>query len=93
MTGASEVLVLFLLICIVLILPRMFKQPPQKPSGPAKSLSIKLRAGIVFSVVYPVAWGLILKPWQTDWLGFIGIGLAPVLLAWAGIWVMAGRKK
>ncbi|WDP88801.1 MAG: hypothetical protein HUN04_03240 [Desulfobacter sp.] len=94
MTGISEILVLILLISGILILPRMFKPAPAAKSKKtaAKSLSMKLRAGIAISVLYPAVSALVLKPWQGNIVLYLSAGLLPVALAWALIWVLAAKK-
>ncbi len=97
MTGVSEILVLVLLIACILILPRLFKgEPSVKNSASAKALSkltAATRSGIVLSIVYPVGMALVLKPWQGNVVRYISIGVIPVLLVWAVVWILAGRKK
>jgi len=95
LTGISEILVLVLLICGILILPRMFKPAPKslkKKAGPTP-FTMKLRAGIVVSILFPLLFALILKPWQGDLILYVSIGILPVALAWALIWILAAQKK
>lgn len=95
MTGISEILVLILLICGLLIIPRMFKPAPTKAGTalkPAKSFSAKMRAGIVASVLVPVAAALILQPWKGNALVFFTAGILPVALAWGLFWILSARK-
>lgn len=94
MTGVSEILVLLLLISGILILPRMFKPAPvktrrQKPPP----LSKTKRAGIVLSVLIPIAAAMGFKPWSGNLVLFICIGIIPVILAWAIVWILAAQKK
>jgi len=94
-TGISEILVLILLICGILILPRMFKpapKPAKKTSLPV-SFNMKLRAGIVASVLVPVIAALIIQPWKENLLAYICTGVLPVVLTWALVWILAARKK
>lgn len=94
MTGVTEILVLILLISGILILPRMLK--PQAAETPGKKiarLSRKKRAAIVASILYPIAVGLVTKPWEGSLLQFAVIGLVPVVLAWAIYWVVTAPKK
>ena len=97
MTGISEVLVLILLICGILILPRMFKPAPAKSAGASKksprSFSMKLRAGIVVSIVFPILAAFVIQPWKGQLIPYLAIGILPVGLAWALAWVLAARKK
>lgn len=94
MTGVSEILVLILLICGILILPRMIKPAPENVSSSAPpSLTKKRRAGIVASILFPLFSALLLKPWQGNLVLFIAVGIVPVALAWAVVWVMAGSGK
>ena len=97
MTGITEILVLVLLIACILILPRMFKgeEPDKKVSSSKKikNLSTKLRFKIVLTLAYPVIMALYIKPWENHLILFISYGVAPVILVWAIIWIMAGKKK
>jgi hypothetical protein len=34
-----------------------------------------------------------LKPWSGDLVLFICIGIIPVVLAWAIVWILAAQKK
>ncbi len=95
MTGISEILVLILLITGILILPRMFKPAPKtsaKQSGP-RSLGMKMRAGIVASILYPLICTLIMPPSQENIILLLSIGLLPVVVAWALTWILAGKKQ
>lgn len=99
MTGASEILVLVLLISCILILPRLFRtekagsKTESSPVSKLKNLSIKKRAAIFLSFAYPFAAALLLKPWKSEIYTYVLIGIMPVLFAWALLWVLAGRKK
>ena len=94
MTGISEILVLILLISGILILPRMLKPRPADNSRiKIARLSRKKRAAIVASVLYPIAVGLAVKPWEGPWLLFAVTALVPVILAWAVYWIVAAPKK
>ncbi len=96
MTGVSEILVLVLLIACILIVPRLFKKEPVKKSSSAKKLkklSSKIRFGIVLTLVYPAAMALYLTPWNGNLVYYISFGIVPVLLAWAVVWIIAGKKK
>ncbi len=97
MTGISEILVLILLITGILIIPRMFKPEPKAASAalkkPVPVLSMKIRAGIVVSLVFPLIAALILKPWTGNLVIFISVSILPVLIAWAVYWVMTAQKK
>ncbi|MDD9304401.1 MAG: hypothetical protein HUK40_19475 [Desulfobacter sp.] len=95
MTGISEVLVLLLLITCVLILPRMLKPAPKnvrtKPG--IKGFSMKMRAGVVASVVFPILTALLMKPWQVNPTPYIFTGILPVVVCWGIVWILAARKK
>jgi len=94
LTGVSEILVLILLISGILILPRMFKPAPVKTRIQKKtSLSKTKRAGIVLSVLIPIAAAMGFKPWSGNLVLFICIGIIPVVLAWAIVWILAAQKK
>jgi len=96
LTGISEILVLVLLIACILILPRLFKGEPDKKKSSSKkikNLPAKLRFNIVLTLAYPMVMALFLKPWENHLILFITYGIAPVIFAWAVIWIMAGKKK
>ena len=94
MTGVSEILVLILLISGILILPRMFKPAPKAVQGKKnKQISKTRRAGIVVSVLIPIIAAIGLKPWNGNLVLFVSIGIIPVVLAWAVVWIMAAQKQ
>lgn len=94
MTGISEILVLILLITGILILPRMFKPAPaREKTKPVQAFSMKMRAGIVLSVIFPLAASILLKPWEDNLMLFLGIAVFPIILAWAVVWILAANKK
>ena len=95
MAGISEILVLIFLICALLILPRMIKSSPSRIGSPRKtrSLSVRMRTGIVLSILFPVISGLILKPWNGSPVRFFTIGILPVALCWGLFWIISGRKN
>lgn len=99
MTGASEILVLVLLISCILILPRLFRrEPAQKkpaisPSQKIKNLSMKMRAAIFLTVTYPCAAALFIKPWESRLPLYILTGILPVVSVWAIAWILGGRGK
>ncbi len=95
MTGISEILVLVLLICGLLILPRMFKPAPKahKKRIPPRSFNMKLRAGIVVSILFPLLLALAIKPWQGNLIRYVSLGILPVALGWALVWILSAQKK
>ena len=96
MTGISEVLVLILLITGILILPRMLKPAPKKAGsikGAGGPVSMKMRAGIVGSILFIIICTLVIKPWQGDLILFISIGIIPVALIWSLVWVFSAKNK
>lgn len=97
MTGISEVLVLILLICGILILPRMLKPAPKQTASALKTQqglsTMKLRAGIVFSLLYIIVLTLFIKPWQGQIVLFVSAGILPVALAWSLVWIFSAKKK
>ncbi len=93
MTGVSEILILILLISGILILPRMFKPAPKKTQATNKPMSMKMRTGIVVSAVFPIIAALGIKPWNGNLVLFSLIGIVPVALAWAIVWILAAQKK
>ena len=95
MAGINEILVLILLIASVLVLSRFFKGAPVKKQSAAKknkNLPVKKRLRIVLTLTYPIAASLYLKPWENNLLVYLIYGIAPVLLFWAVVWIVAGKK-
>ena len=96
MTGATEILVLILLILAILILPRMFKSTPQNKRPLSKQLPQLrpiTRAGIIMTLVYPAGMALYLKPWESHLIGFLSFGVLPVFLSWSLVWILSGKKN
>lgn len=96
MTGVQEILTLFIIAAGVLILPRFF--PPRKKERTAVKIKVPVnsgmfRLGVVLSFLLPAAAALILEPWRHNPLLFAGVGVLPVVIGWAGVWVMTGFKK
>jgi len=73
----------------------MFKPAPKshKKKAAPISFNMKLRAGIVASTIFPLLSALIIKPWQGDLILYVSIGILPVVLVWALIWILAAQKK
>jgi len=94
LTGITEILVLFLLICAVLIVPRMMAPAPKKSTARKgkKRLTARLRAGIVLSGLVPVVVALVLKPWAGNIISFVIFGILPIALAWGWFWIISARK-
>lgn len=94
MTGISEILVLVLLISCMLILPRLFKgEPPAKTTSSKNKLTVKIRIGIVLTIIYPLAMALYLKPWAENLITYLTFGILPMCLVWAVVWILCGKKK
>lgn len=94
LTGISEILVLVFLICLVLIVPRMMKPAPRNVTQkPIRKLTLRMRAGIVASILLPVASALLLKPWKGSLTLYFLTGILPVILSWSIVWILAGKKK
>ncbi len=96
MTGITEILVLIFLILAVLILPRLLKpapNPKEVSSLKMVRLSPLVRAGIIISIIWPVAAALYIKPWTGHLVPFLSIGVLPVFAAWSIVWILSGKKK
>ncbi len=93
MTGISEILVLVFLICLVLIIPRMIKPAKTSPQAPSQKLSTRMRAGVVASILFPGVIALVIRPWEARLVPFLSFGILPVILAWAIVWVSAGKHQ
>ncbi|MFH2058088.1 MAG: hypothetical protein ABIJ59_04215 [Pseudomonadota bacterium] len=97
MTGATEILVLVLLILAILILPRLFNPAPKnkKELLPKRLSQLRpiTRAGIIMTLVYPAGMALYLKPWESHLIIFLSLGVLPVFLSWSLVWILSGKKK
>jgi hypothetical protein len=58
-----------------------------------KNFSGRWRLAILASVVWLAAAAFWLKPWAGELTLFVGIGAAPVMVAWGAFWVIAGFKQ
>jgi len=58
-----------------------------------KFFTMKTRAGIVVSIVFPILTAFLMKPWQDKLIPYICIGILPVALAWGMVWILAAQKK
>ena len=97
MAGIQEILTLILIIMCIIFLPRLFRggEAPsvkRKKSGIRGKLSWQKRLGIVFSVMWPVVAGILMRPWDGQLILFISTGILPVVVGWAVVWVAAGTK-
>lgn len=94
MTGISEILVLILLICGLLIVPRMMKPAPKASAPkPKKPLSAGMRTGIVVSLVLPMTAAMVVRPWEGNILIFFSTGILPVALGWGLFWILSARRN
>ncbi len=99
MAGINEILVLILIIAGILILPRLFKPQPAHQSDrisfgdKIKNLSVKSRAAISLSIVYPIAMALYLTPWSSNLALYLLLGVLPIIIAWALFWILSGSKN
>jgi len=98
LAGIQEILTLILLITCIIFLPRLFggNRPPSagKKIKTISSASGKLRLAIVVSVLLPLVMVAIFPPWhpENQILFFLG-GVLPVIIYWAGVWILQGFRK
>ena len=99
MSGIQEVLVVIVIFLAILLLPRITTRQPgaavPQPllRHPNLSLSGRMRLAIAASLFWPTLTAAFIQPWQGKWLTYIYVGLAPVITAWCGWWVMRGYRK
>lgn len=60
-------------------------------------LNWKQRFGLTMSIIWVLAWLLMylddsFMPFKTKVVGFLAIGVLPVVLAWLGVWTWEGHK-
>ena len=96
MTGIQEILTLVLLFVCIIFLPRLFKGTGKAAGRHRKNFSFsgKMRLAIVLSLIFPLVMSLPLPPSQPEnrFLFFLG-GILPVLICWAGAWILQGFRK
>lgn len=95
LAGIQELLTIGLIILCLFFLPRLFRGTQSnyhKKVRPESKISGKMRLGIVISFLLPVTMIFLFKPWEGDLILFISVGILPVALGWAGLWVKDGFK-
>ena len=98
-SGVHEILLIVLIILAILILPRLMPRKRPQASAAARAadqpviVSGRLRLAIVLSIVWLLIARAYFEPWNKDIKAFIYFGTGPVVVLWAGIWVIAGYKK
>lgn len=94
MTGIQEILTLILLIVGLILIPRMLGGGrPKSPRGKTTRFRLdgKWRLAIVASLLFPLGVALRFPPWQPEHtIAFTVVGLLPVILGWAGVWILRG---
>lgn len=96
MAGLNEILILVILAGIILMLPRFFKKAPsakRKTIINRFQLSVRNRIIVVLSLAWPGVAALYFQPWKENHTDFVTFGVIPVILVWAVLWIMAGKKK
>lgn len=96
MAGLNEILILVILAGIILMLPRFFKKEPSSKKKSLKNrfqLTVRNRIMVVLSLAWPGVAALYFQPWKENHTDFVTVGVIPVILVWAVLWILAGRKK
>ena len=99
MSGIHEILLLLLIIAIIFILPRMKKKEPfpqpvrSSQIRPRFILTVKIRLAIVVTILWIFVSALYFQPWAKDLRLFLTIGMGPVVILWAMVWVIQGLKR
>jgi hypothetical protein len=92
MSGLTEILLIIAIILGIVLLPRTLNRGPQRVSS-AKTrpkMTGWLRLAVFISLLWPALGALYFKPWKSDWLLFLCVGIGPVCLMWGIGWVVWG---
>jgi predicted Na+-dependent transporter len=97
LSGFHEILLIAALVLGFLYVPR-FLSHRGRSSATGESarswvgtrIGWGMRAVIVVSVLWPVMVGLYTRPWSGSFLGFVRLGVVPVLAFWGVLWIAAG---
>jgi len=96
LAGIQELLTIgFIIVCLFFV-PRLFRETKatgHNRSNPHSRISGKMRFGIVLSFALPISVAVILKPWEGHFPLFLSVGIFPVAIGWAGVWVKNGFKN
>lgn len=96
LAGIQELLTIgFIIVCLFFI-PRLFRGSEatvHKRGNPYSRISGRMRFGIVLSFALPLGVAVILKPWEGSFPLFLSVGIFPVAVGWAGVWVKNGFKN
>ena len=93
MPGSSEFLIIIVIVAVIFFVVPMLRKVPVKKQAADKAVSGSSRLAIIATIIWPALIATITEPWKGEVLKFIYFGFAPVGLAWALGWVMAGYKK
>ena len=96
MPGFTESLVIIAIILAIIVLPKRFakkQEPVQRRKKRSPKLTGWTRMAILLSMLWLSFLAFYLKPWNSDWLMFIYIGIGPVALYWGLFWTWLGFKK
>ncbi|MBF0111382.1 MAG: hypothetical protein HQK74_01445 [Desulfamplus sp.] len=96
LAGIQEIFTIGFIILCIFFVPRLVRdnQPRYgKIKNSGGKLSGKARLGIVISAMFTLIMMFIIKPWDNNLVLFLSIGVMPVVLGWAIVWVKAGFKK
>ncbi len=96
-TGTNELFIIVIIIIILFIIPRLSIRPAGRDQIRVVKrpifLSGQMRVAIVASILWPIGVAVFTEPWNGTWPVFLIIGLTPVIIGWAGRWIIAGYKN
>lgn len=90
-----EILIVIAIILGIIILPRMFRRPPEPETGPLRrgfKLTGWMRLAILVSLIWAAFFALYLSPWNHRWDTFFYLGIGPVVLFWGIFWIIQGFR-
>ncbi len=94
MSGIQEILLVGLIVVGLIYLPRLrTKHDPRVVMSAKGPLPGWMRLAILISLLWLLGAAVWWQPWQGSLERFVVIGVAPLVAAWGGIWVMAGYKR
>ena len=98
MSGFHEILIVVIIILAIFFVPRLTAKQAQHHRFPVRAKSLpaltgKLRLLIVFSIMWPILLALYFEPWHKSPIPFVYVAVLPVIISWAGYWVIVGYRK
>ncbi|MHB8910214.1 MAG: hypothetical protein ACYDAA_15185 [Syntrophales bacterium] len=90
----QELLVLIVVALAIFTLPRMLgRKPAPEPARRPPPLTGRMRLAILLTLFWIAGAAAVFKPWQSDPLLFLSLGLGPAAAVWGAAWVWFGYKQ